>query len=314
MPGVFVSGESGDLAPGGPVPADPAPGGLVPGAPAPGTPAPGGPVPGTLVVANHISWLDVLALLAVEPVTMLAKREVAGWPVVGGLVRRAGTLFIDRDSLRGVPDAVAGLAERLRSGRSVMVFPQGATWCSGAGGRFRRATFQAALDVGAPIRPVTLSYVQHRMPTTVAAFVGEDDFASSLRRIAGAGGLAVRVRVHRPLPPARGVDDRRALAARAQAVIRGAVPEAGYGGEPEGPRGPGAGRGRPYRAEDSAYGGGETRPRTAARPPGRERPAPRATSDFRQHDRAPDRRLVPGTSAERNAHHDGLRDDGQPAG
>lgn len=177
---------------------------------------------GTLVVANHISWLDILALLAVEPVTMLAKREVGGWPGVGPLVRRAGTLFIDRDSLRGLPDTVAAMSGQLRSGRSVMAFPQGVTWCAGTGGRFRRATFQAALDAGAPVRPVSLEYVQHGAPTTVAAFVGEDDFGSSVRRILGAAGLTVRVRVREPLWALPGVDDRRALAARAQAAVCGA--------------------------------------------------------------------------------------------
>ncbi|MDX3233147.1 lysophospholipid acyltransferase family protein [Streptomyces sp. ME19-01-6] len=187
----------------------------------------GGPLsvrghPGTLVVANHISWLDIIALLAVEPVTMLAKREVGQWPVVGSLVRRAGTLFIDRGTLRGLPDTVATVSGRLRSGHSVMVFPQGVTWCAGTGGRFRRATFQAALDAGAPVRPVTLDYFQHGAPTTVAAFVGEDDFGSSVRRVLGAAGLTVRVRIHQPLSALPGVDDRRTLAARAQAAVCGA--------------------------------------------------------------------------------------------
>jgi 1-acyl-sn-glycerol-3-phosphate acyltransferase len=56
--------------------------------------------PGTLVVANHISWLDIPALQAVEPMRVLAKSDVRGWPVLGPLARRAGTLFIDRHRLR----------------------------------------------------------------------------------------------------------------------------------------------------------------------------------------------------------------------
>ncbi|MEE4581918.1 MULTISPECIES: lysophospholipid acyltransferase family protein [Streptomyces violaceusniger group] len=182
--------------------------------------APGGT--GTLVVANHISWLDILALLAVEPVVMLAKREIAGWPLIGSLATRAGTLYIDRGSLRELPDTVREMAARMRDGQSVMAFPQGITWCSGTGGSFRRATFQAALDAGAPVRPVTLEYVQHGAPTTVAAFVGEDDFGGSLRRVLRADGLTVRVAVHRALRPMRDVDDRRRVAAQAQATVCGA--------------------------------------------------------------------------------------------
>ncbi len=176
---------------------------------------------GTLVVANHISWLDVIALLAIEPLIMLAKREVAGWPLIGPLVQRAGTLFIDRDSMRTLPVAIEEISAALGAGRSVVVFPQGVTWCSGARGGFRRAAFQAAIDAGAPIRPVTISYAQNGHPTTLPAFVGDDDFLASLRRVIGAADVTVRVAVHPPLFLTSGLDDRRTLAARAQALVSG---------------------------------------------------------------------------------------------
>ncbi|WP_199834321.1 lysophospholipid acyltransferase family protein [Streptomyces sp. NRRL F-5755] len=194
----------------------------VPGAAALSAPRPPGG-PGTLIVADHISWLDVLTLLAVEPVTVLAKREVGRWPLLGPLARKAGTRFIDREGLRALPHVVAELAGLLREGRSVLVFPQGTTWCSAAAGRFRRATFQAAVDAGAPVRPVTVTYAQHGIPSTVAAFLGDEGFGRSLHRVAAAGGLTVRVTVHPPLEPAV---DRRALAERAQRVIRAGEPPA----------------------------------------------------------------------------------------
>ncbi|MEU6825950.1 lysophospholipid acyltransferase family protein [Streptomyces atriruber] len=173
---------------------------------------------GTLVVANHISWLDVIALLAVEPVSVLAKREVGQWPVVGALARRVGTRFIDRDgSPRGLPVLVAELADSLRAGTSVLVFPQATTWCSVPGGRFRRAAFQAAADAGAPVRPVTVEYRQGGAPSTAAAFLGEEDFTASLRRVAGARGLSARVTAHAPLWGT----DRRVLADAARRAVVG---------------------------------------------------------------------------------------------
>ncbi|MGV2919159.1 lysophospholipid acyltransferase family protein [Streptomyces alfalfae] len=178
--------------------------------------APDGAGLGTLVVANHVSWLDAVALLAVEPVAVLAKREVGRWPVIGPLARRAGTRFIDRDgSPRQLPHTVAGLADALRGGTSVLVFPQATTWCSEAGGRFRRAPFQAAADAGAPVRPVTVAYRQGGAPSKVAAFLGEEEFTVSLRRVAAAKDLTVRVTAHTPL---RGTD-RRALAAAARDAV-----------------------------------------------------------------------------------------------
>ncbi|MCS0635806.1 1-acyl-sn-glycerol-3-phosphate acyltransferase [Streptomyces sp. LP05-1] len=187
-----------------------------------------GPV-GTLVVANHVSWLDVIALLAVEPgLAPLAKREVGGWPLIGALARRLGVPFIDRDRPHRLPGAVAALAETLRSGRSVVVFPQATTWCAPAGGAFRPATFQAAIDAGAPVRPVSLDHLQDGRPSAVAAFLGDEDFTACLRRIAGARGLAVRVTVHPPLP-ATGTD-RRALAVRARRPVHGTAPPPGHTG------------------------------------------------------------------------------------
>lgn len=171
---------------------------------------------GTLVVANHVSWLDIAGLLAVEPVSMLAKREVASWPWVGRLAHESGTLFVDRWALRALPDVVATIAARLRQGRSVAVFPEATTWCSAAGGRFRHAVFQAALDASAPVRPVTLEYLQDGEPSTVAAFVGDDTLARSLGRVCRARALTLRVRAHPALPPE---GDRAELAARARRVV-----------------------------------------------------------------------------------------------
>ncbi|MDF4248898.1 lysophospholipid acyltransferase family protein [Streptomyces sp. WMMB303] len=173
---------------------------------------------GSLIVSDHISWLDALALLAVEPATALAKREVAQWPLFGPLAERAGVQFIDRDRIRTLPDTVAQVAAVLRAGRSVLVFPQGTTWCTESGSGFRRALFQAAVDAEAPVRPVTVSYRQCGEPSTVAAFLGEDTFAASLHRVISARDLAVRVTPHPALHPAR---DRRALAAAAHTAIRG---------------------------------------------------------------------------------------------
>ncbi|MEU9119270.1 lysophospholipid acyltransferase family protein [Streptomyces sp. NPDC048506] len=185
--------------------------------------------PGTLVVVNHVSWLDIPALLAVEPVTLLAKREVGGWPVVGGLARRAGTHFIDRTNPRQLTNSVRELAELLGSGRSVAVFPQATTWCTPDQGTFRRATFQAALDAGAPIRPVTVEYAQQGRPSTVAAFCGEDTFLASLRRVLAARALTVRLTAH-PLLTAAERDPRlgrRELAALAARAVLGGRPSAG---------------------------------------------------------------------------------------
>ncbi|MFJ5840081.1 lysophospholipid acyltransferase family protein [Streptomyces shenzhenensis] len=178
-----------------------------------GTAAPTG---GLLLVANHISWLDIPLLAAVRPARMLAKTEIRQWPVAGALVARAGVLFIERDRLRALPGTVARIARALRGGAAVVAFPEGSTWCGRAQGRFHRAVFQAALDAGVPVQPVHLHYrVADGPASTAPAFVGEDTLFASMWRVATSRGLVAEVEV-RPVIPAGSHPDRRSLAHAAE--------------------------------------------------------------------------------------------------
>ncbi|MGH3981093.1 MAG: lysophospholipid acyltransferase family protein [Pseudonocardiaceae bacterium] len=182
---------------------------------------------GVLVVANHVSWLDVVAIGAVQPVRMLAKREVGDWPVVGALAVRAGAIFLDRDRLCGLPAVVAELAAALRAGAAVGVFPEGTTWCGTSGGSFRPAVFQAALDAGAAVRPVALRYrLSDGRATTAAAFVGTETLGSSLRRIARLRGMVVELNVLPLLRPGPG-EGRRELARTTCRAVRQTLPATG---------------------------------------------------------------------------------------
>ncbi|WP_330343858.1 1-acyl-sn-glycerol-3-phosphate acyltransferase [Streptomyces longwoodensis] len=175
---------------------------------------------GLLLVANHISWLDVPLLAAVRPARMVAKQEIRTWPVAGRIVARGGVLFIDRDRLRALPATVAHLADVLRRGQAVAVFPEGSTWCGRAQGRFRRAAFQAALDAGVPVQPVRIRYrTGGGAASTAPAFIGDDSLLASLWRVVTARGLVADVDVRPRLAPH---GTRRDLAAAAETAARGA--------------------------------------------------------------------------------------------
>ncbi|WP_084779485.1 lysophospholipid acyltransferase family protein [Planobispora rosea] len=180
------------------------------------------PLPGTapLIVANHVSWLDPVVLSAALPCRLLAKREVRSWPVVSGLAAGAGVLFIDRDRLSTLPQAVADVTDALTHGHPVAAFPEGTTWCGKEMGSFRPAVFQAALDAGAPVRPVAIRYLDaHGVPATGPAFVGDDTLLSSVRRVAALRGLTVEVTL---LPPVT-ARDRRTLAWMAESSVASVI-------------------------------------------------------------------------------------------
>ncbi|MFB7483958.1 lysophospholipid acyltransferase family protein [Streptomyces anulatus] len=177
---------------------------------------------GELVVANHISWLDIPLIASVLPGRMVAKSEIRRWPLLGPLAALGGTLFIERDRLRALPAAVRTVAAALRSGSRVVAFPEGSTWCGRNAGAFRPAVFQAAIDAGATVRPVRIAYrtAGHRSGPAAGAvaFVGSDPLAASLWRVVRAAGLTAQVDVLAPIP-ADGEDGRRTLARRARAAV-----------------------------------------------------------------------------------------------
>ncbi|HNW78343.1 MAG TPA: lysophospholipid acyltransferase family protein [Candidatus Competibacteraceae bacterium] len=112
----------------------------------------------TLFVANHISWLDIFCIAAVCPTHFLAKREVAGWPLVGWLSRRAGTAFIRRGGDNGAGEAAEQLTWRLRNRGRVLVFPEGTSTDGRSVRRFFARLFQAALLARCPVQAIALRY------------------------------------------------------------------------------------------------------------------------------------------------------------
>ncbi|MBK1786101.1 lysophospholipid acyltransferase family protein [Prauserella cavernicola] len=182
---------------------------------------------GALVVNNHVSWLDIVGVSAVRPMRALAKKEIASWPVLGGLVSRSGNIFLDRERLSTLPSTVAELAESLRAGSLVNVTPEGTTWCGRASGRFRPAAFQAAIDGGVPVRPVALRYrLADGRETTLPAFIGPESLIASLSRVARLRGLVLEVFVCPEIAPGRAAD-RRELAALAEAAVHSALGTSG---------------------------------------------------------------------------------------
>ncbi len=178
---------------------------------------------GALVVNNHISWLDIIAVNAIQPMRALAKKEVGAWPVLGLLVRRGGSIFLDRENLRSLPATMDELAGAMRDGSLVSVTPEGTTWCGLGSGRFRPAAFQAAIDGGVPVRPLALRFrLADGRETTQPAFIGPESLIASLRRVAALRGLVLEVHVCPEIAPGR-ASDRRELALLAESAVQAAL-------------------------------------------------------------------------------------------
>jgi 1-acyl-sn-glycerol-3-phosphate acyltransferase len=171
-----------------------------------------------LLVANHVSWLDIFAVYAILPSLFVAKSEVRRWPLVGRLVARVGTLFIERGSRRHARLTNERVVAALGRGRLVAVCPEGTTTDGSTLGHFHAALLQPAIDAEASVLPIALRYVDATgAQTDAAAYVGEMSLVESLWRIARASSLAVELRFAAPID-ARAAR-RRELATHARGVI-----------------------------------------------------------------------------------------------
>lgn len=134
-----------------------------------------------LLVANHISWLDIFVINSVYPCRFVAKSDIRDWPLAGWLCVCAGTIFIARGRLRDVRRIFQDLVGSIRHGEHIAFFPEGTTAVQGGILPFHANLFEAAIDAQAPIQPCALRYVdaQGRLHSTVE-FVGDMSFAQSI--------------------------------------------------------------------------------------------------------------------------------------
>jgi len=179
---------------------------------------PRGNAPPAMLVANHVSWLDIYAINAVLPVRFVAKSEIRKWPVIGWLSAKTGTLFIERARRRDTVRISGEIVVAMQRGDVVAVFPEGTTTDGSQVLRFHGSLLQPALQAEADVHPVALRYENSDGSLCVeAAYDGDKSLWDTLRLIVARPVIHVHVWFLQPLPAAGA--DRRTLAQAAHAAI-----------------------------------------------------------------------------------------------
>jgi lyso-ornithine lipid O-acyltransferase len=188
----------------------------------------------TLLASNHVSWIDIVVLSAIAPLSFVAKREVRGWPLFGALAALQRTVFVDRDRRHATGQSRDTMQERLRAGDTLVLFPEGT---SSDGRRvlpFKSSFFGAAALPGVVVQPVSLAYVgQGNLPMTrrllpLYAWYGDMELAPHLWQALAMGPVEVTVVLHPPLSLS-GEMNRKALSAHAEALVRRGLCQALHG-------------------------------------------------------------------------------------
>ena len=183
----------------------------------------GTPLPGpTLFVANHVSWADIVALHSQRMMGFVAKREIAGWPVIGWMALRAETIFHHRGSTESLGGVLHEMLARLRDGRSVAVFPEGRTRDGREVGPFHARLFLAAVEAATPVQPIALRYGLRGDAQAHVAFQPGENFLGNFVRLLGDSPRRAEVHFLEPIAPGD-ADGRRRIAELARERIVAAM-------------------------------------------------------------------------------------------
>ena len=192
--------------------------------------APGRPL---LLLSNHMSWLDIPVLASRTPLSFIAKKEVAGWPVVGWLAKLQRTVFVDRQRRQRTGDVADQVAGRLARGDIIVLFAEGTSSDGNTVLPFRSALIGAAHramdgEQSATVQPVAIAYTRvqglplGRLHRTKVAWFGDMDLGPHLKAVLSSGAIDVEV-VFGPPHELTSRTDRKAVAGQAGAFVKTTV-------------------------------------------------------------------------------------------
>jgi lyso-ornithine lipid O-acyltransferase len=179
-----------------------------------------------LIVSNHVSWIDIVVLSTLAPLSFVAKREVAGWPLFGWLAKLQRTVFVDRERRHSTKHSRTDMEQRLATGDRIVLFPEGTSHDGASVLPFKSSFFAAASAPEIAIVPVTLAYTRNwNLPLTRRnrprfAWYADMELMPHLWEALCAGPLRVEIIIHAPLDAAIRADRKLASAASERLIRR----------------------------------------------------------------------------------------------
>lgn len=166
------------------------------------------PEPGTLIVSNHVSWLDICTIGSVLPINFVAKADISGWPIFGFLAKLQKTLFIERDRRSDTANQRNAMQDRLLDGSCLVLFPEGTTGDGTIVFPFKSSLFAAAEVLGndkpIPIQPLSLAFAElsgipmSRRIRIKYAWIGDVGLLSNMFYVLGSDSFTINLIFHAP--------------------------------------------------------------------------------------------------------------------
>ena len=148
-----------------------------------------------LLVANHISWLDIHIINSIRPVIFVAKADVSTWPIFGYLANMLGTIFLKREKLSDIKRVIQVMKEKLIHHEIVAIFPEGTSTDGRSVLPFKSNLFEAAHQAQVDVLPITIQYTENNQYSNRAAFIGEMELMDSIKNILKSDNLVVHIHI-----------------------------------------------------------------------------------------------------------------------
>ena len=148
-----------------------------------------------LLVANHISWLDIHIINSIRPVIFVAKADVSKWPIFGYLANMLGTIFLKREKLSDIKRVIQVMKEKLIHHEIVAIFPEGTSTDGRSVLPFKSNLFEAAHQAQVDVLPITIQYTENNQYSNRAAFIGEMELMDSIKNILKSDNLVVHIHI-----------------------------------------------------------------------------------------------------------------------
>ena len=154
-----------------------------------------------LLVANHISWLDIIAIANLVPANFVAKADVRQWPFIGSLASVSGTLFMQRKSVAALRNSIEDISRVLSNGKHVVIFPEGTTTDGKNVLPFHSGLFKSAITAQIPIQAIAIRYSRCAKLDRIAPFINDDNFFSHLMLLLWVHNTQVQLSFCDPIKP-----------------------------------------------------------------------------------------------------------------
>jgi 1-acyl-sn-glycerol-3-phosphate acyltransferase len=159
----------------------------------------GTPPKGGLLVANHLSYLDIMIFGAALPCHLVSKVQISHWPFFGTLARACGTIFVDRQSRASAELVTEQIAERLKGPAPVLFFPEGTSTDGTELLRFHSRFYTPAVKEGIPVTTAAIRYVpEDGTPERELCWFGDADFLPHLVKSLGGPNFSAEVSFGEP--------------------------------------------------------------------------------------------------------------------